>query len=290
MQYQKLFDYSGISYIHPFSLIWMSFEKWLKEDLKSRNSTINRKKDIIQYYQKTGKVIDEFIELFESSSDSGIHLKDALHNLILNLQKYPITDDKNNVINYSDVVIDNYSASPIEQDELQYISYPHTRFSIRKNNEQLLFADTLDILYRIRCSLFHGDFDVDNQYFQNIIENAYKILYPIMKRILEKEKNEFFCIDKDNNIYTTGLFNKKKESMTVLKGSRVSLTTGQGQSDWIGRLRQNAIKQQNYYEIIQDIDFPSPSAASSFCLGKNSYGSKRWKSKSGETIKDIWNI
>lgn len=36
--------------------------------------------------------------------------------------------------------------------------------------------------------MVHGSFDIENQYFQGMVESAYKILQPIMHKVLEFEE------------------------------------------------------------------------------------------------------
>ena len=52
-------------------------------------------------------------------------------------------------------------------------------------------------------------------------------------------------------------------------------------------LSENATEQDNDFILDKDIIFPSPSAASSFCLGTSSNGWDDWKEKDGRTLHEL---
>jgi len=69
-----------------------------------------------------------------------------------------------------------------------YISETKRRFQIPADKKELLFKDSLEIIYQIRCNLVHWSFDIENEYFLKLVESSYKILHPIMERILQNIK------------------------------------------------------------------------------------------------------
>lgn len=187
-QYHKLFDKAEIEYITPFLKLWMSFNNWYKEDLKE----VKTDREAIDKYKEHGKIKDEFLRLFDLSSEEGISFNNALFKLILNLKSYDLKNKKGSV---------NYSCIEENKDGRSgnyiFISEKKERFQILEEDKNLFFKETLDVFYCIRSNLVHGSFDIENEYFNKLIESSYKTLQPIMRQVLEfdeitnlKQENE----------------------------------------------------------------------------------------------------
>ncbi len=176
-QYQKLFDKAEIEYITPFLKLWMSFNNWYKQDLPDK---IKTDRGAIDEYKKQGKIKDEFLKIFDSSSDEGIKFNYALFELVLNLNNYELKN-KREVVKYFCIAENKDGRSG----DFIYISEQEKRFQILGNEKEKFFKETLDIIYCIRTNLVHGSFDIENSYFQKVVESSYKILQPIMYKILE---------------------------------------------------------------------------------------------------------
>ena len=186
-QYRKLFAKSEIEYITPFLKLWMSFNNWYKQDLENARTD----RDAINEYKEQGAIKNEFIRLFNLNSDIGISFQNALFDLVLNLRNYDLRDNRDNQVNY---IIDGQNLILENADrrggrEPIYISQKRERFQILEENREIFFEQTLEITYMVRNSLVHGNFDIENQYFINLIESSYKILYPIMERVLQNMEN-----------------------------------------------------------------------------------------------------
>lgn len=176
-QYHKLFDKAEIEYITPFLKLWMSFNNWYKQDLPDNVKT---DREAINKYKEQGKIKDEFLRIFDNSSDEGIKFKYSLFELILNLKNYELKSKKN-VIKYSCIEENKDKRSG----DFIYISEQEKRFQILVDQKDKFFKETLDIIYCVRSNVVHGSFDIDNDYFLKIIESCYKILQPIMYKVLE---------------------------------------------------------------------------------------------------------
>ena len=200
MQYKKLFEKSEIEYITPFLKLRMAFNSRYKEDLKNTRIPIfdkdgNIKKnedwtiqernvrtdsDAIYYYKTWGWVKTEFIRLLNSRSPSDEPFQNALASFVKLIQEWV-----NENLKYSDnLFYRNPVSKTIESNSLLYISQKEYYYS--SADEDRLYEETLDLIYSIRCYLVHGDFDIDNKWFIGLIEYSYRILYPIMDNILQK--------------------------------------------------------------------------------------------------------
>jgi hypothetical protein len=279
-QYKKLFEKSEIEYITPFLKLWMSFNNWYKKDLPN----IKFDREAIKEYKKQGVIKDNFNSLFNSSSEEGIEFDNALFELILSLQNYDLKNHKDIDIKYNCIAEnkDKRSGNYI------YISQKRERFQIQEEEQDLFFEQTLDIIYCIRSNLVHGSFDIDNEYFIKSVENVYKILFPIMTRILQNQEEKiYFCKNKKGTNAKAKFIEGK---MIVLKESKICEAHVPSYSGILSRyevLRKNAVNKDNVFTLDKDIEFDSPSAASSFCLGKNSNGWDDWKNKNNQSMDEI---
>ena len=71
-----------------------------------------------------------------------------------------------------------------------FISPQFKEFYFTSGDENRLFENTLEIIYQVRCKLVHGDFDIDDPLFIDLVEKSYLILHPIIEKILELENTE----------------------------------------------------------------------------------------------------
>lgn len=202
-QYKKLFDKSEIEYITPFLKLWMSFNNWYKKDLKEvkikvsdkdgnikinadgtdKEKNITNDAEAISYYKTGGQVKSEFIKLLSSRSPNDEPFQNGLSSFVKLIKEFCHDDFR-----FSDnLFYQNPAQRTIKSNSLIYISPTQKEFYYSSTDEDRLFEETLSMIYKIRCNLVHGDFDIEDRMFIGLIENSYKILYPIMERILDNE-------------------------------------------------------------------------------------------------------
>jgi hypothetical protein len=169
-----------------------------------------------------------------------------------------------------------------------YISTDKKRFQILEENKEKFFEQTLEIIYQIRCNLVHGSFDIEDQYFLKLVESSYKILYPIMDRILQSNEDRTFYCKNRKGTEAKGLFNEGK--MIVLKDSKICkevVVSYDKKEEREQILNTKSEEQSEYFILSENVEFSSPSSASSFCLGNSSNGWNDWKDKNGKVMNEI---
>ena len=179
-QYHKLFDKAEIEYITPFLKLWMSFNNWYKQDLPNAKTD----REAINEYKQRGRIKDEFLKIYSGSSEESIKFKRSLFELVSELKKYELKNHKDTFVCYSCIEENKDGRSG----DYHYISEQEKRFQILRDDEDKFFQETLDIIYCIRSNLVHGSFDIENPYFQKLVESSYKILQPIMHKVLRFEE------------------------------------------------------------------------------------------------------
>lgn len=202
MQYKKLFEKSEIEYITPFLKLWMAFNAWYKDDLvgitipirdnngniKKNDDWTNMEKpiktdaDAINYYKTPwGQVKKTFIKLLTSRSPKDEPFQNALSSFVKLIQEWEI----DNLKYPSNLFYQNPASKTIHANSLVYISPIQKEYYYSSSDEERFYEETLTLIYSIRCSLVHGDFDIEDKSFIGLIEYSYRILYPIMDIILQ---------------------------------------------------------------------------------------------------------
>lgn len=155
----------------------MSFNNWYKSDLPS----LRTDRDAINEYKNQWQIKTEFLRLVNGRSNEDVKFQDALANFVKNVEEcifvgfeYP-----------SNLFTRNPTERVIQSKSLVFISPNNKEFYFTSWDENRLFEYTLELIYQIRCKLVHGDFDIDDLLFINFVETSYRILYPVMGRILQ---------------------------------------------------------------------------------------------------------
>lgn len=180
-QYVKLYEKSEIEYITPFLKLWMSFNNWYKATLPK----LRTDRDAINEFKTNGKIKTEFNRLLKGRSNIDEKFQDALAQFVktINENTFPQIEYPN------DLFSQNPSKTTITRNSLVYISPNIKEFYYSDSDENRLFEFTLENIYQARCKLVHGDFDIQDSNFIDLIENSYRILQPIIFKIVQSEGN-----------------------------------------------------------------------------------------------------
>ena len=127
------------------------------------------------------------------------------------------------------------------------------------------------------------------EFFEDVKILAAFLGHPYLLEKSESKTKDFFYCKNKKGADAKGIYEK---NFLVLKGSKVTKdVTKHNPKAKVQReefLESGAIKERDdFYELMRDIEFNSPSAASSFCLGTRSNGWTDWKDKDKNTLETI---
>ena len=151
----KLFQKAELEYIAPFLKLWLAFNCWYKKDSEADNPPITRDRQAIDKYKGESLIKHYFVHLFGNTSNIGKQFNESLGNLAIDL-----------INNYQL----NSTAGHITYTTLQKnprkkrgkVQIGNSNFYLLTTDKDRYYEETIEIIYVIRCSLVHGDFDIDN--------------------------------------------------------------------------------------------------------------------------------
>ena len=202
-----------IDYIPPFMSLWVSLNAWMKERF-----TYRRERDGVESLKDSAPLLlNKFKELIGAENINGVLFKGyfgelhrALSSAHIPYQRYP---DK--IISFECCMIDwnnedpQFEAILIEAEadtELDKIMQEFEAILIEaeadteldkimqetialdddlkvENNPERLFAAYIEIVYQIRCALFHGDLAPTPEEIKMVIQYLYLTLSMVMEDI-----------------------------------------------------------------------------------------------------------
>ena len=189
-----------IDYIPPFMSLWVSLNAWMKNRFD-----FSRERDGIEQLKGSASLLlDKFIELMGTSDINGVLFRGyfgELHRALLNVHiPYNIRRDK--IVNFECCIIDWNHGDP--QFESILVEDRDNNFSIEtsaeldefiqetieldselrvENAPERLFFAYIEIVYQVRCALFHGDLSPNSEENKRVIQHLYLTLSMIMENI-----------------------------------------------------------------------------------------------------------
>lgn len=111
------------------------------------------------------------------------------------------------------------------------------------------------------------------------------------KGVAKKKSKENTVFFYERGCQATGIFNETDNSITVLKGSKLPVSTADGfrykiqRQEW---LSQYATLEGDMWVVDKNYYFPNPGNAAKFCGGGSINGWDKWKREDGKTLKQIY--
>ena len=130
--------------------------------------------------------------------------------------------------------------------------------------------------------------DFIEEFFEDVKLLSSFMGYSLFDKVIEEKEHLFYC---KNNKGTDAKGIYYEDGLRVLSGSKIRVETVSSFDDRLNRekiLKENGNKEGEYFILHKDIEFKSPSSASSFCLGNNSNGWNDWKDIEGKTLSEVF--
>lgn len=125
-------------------------------------------------------------------------------------------------------------------------------------------------------------------FFDDVQVLAAFLGYPLFDQAQVKAQALFYC---RNGLGADAKAVYADKSMRVLAGSKVrkDVQASYGRANERAmQLKSVALEREDYFELTQDMEFPSPSSASDFCVGGASNGWMVWINADGQTLDDVY--
>ncbi len=189
-----------IDYIPPFMSLWVSLDAWMKNRFELRKD-----RDELEELKKNGSsLFTKFSELIDGNNINGIIFRGyfaELHRALLSAhipyQRHPdktisfeccMVEYKDGNPRFESILIedeeDNSSFETlIEFEETDQETIDLDDDLTVESDPERLFVAYIEIVYQIRCALFHGDIAPTSQENKRVIQQLYLTLSMVMENI-----------------------------------------------------------------------------------------------------------
>ena len=173
-----------IDYMPLFISLWFSLNAWMKDRFEGEND-----RDRLKLLKHTNHPLsDKFTELIYSQDATGNSFRGNFAELHRALQHalIPYTQLENGIISFTSCPI-TWSKKFPNLESVVKTKYQKGKIKIVEelwveNDTQRLFGAYMEIVYQIRCALFHGDIPPDRDH-ERVIKQLYLTLSMIMERV-----------------------------------------------------------------------------------------------------------
>ena len=189
-----------IDYIPPFMSLWVSLDAWMK----NRFNLSKDRNELEELKRGGSSLFNKFSELIDGDNINGILFRSyfaELHRALLNAHiPYNIRPDK--IISFkccmleykgrnsrfeSILVEDSGNNSSFETsaefDEIDQKTIALDDHLMVESDSERLFVAYIEIVYQVRCALFHGDLAPTSEENKRVIQQLYLTLSMIMENI-----------------------------------------------------------------------------------------------------------
>jgi len=192
---------SEIDYFGLFIKNWLAFNSWYRghhPNLKDDRDCINELKNTLD---GRNSAFTFFSRLIEGEGRDSISFRDSLDGLVTSLNRVTLTNSnqkrykgsisfENALIDkkYINLIINKNKVEEFENIENENEDEEKIPFFINlgsvyvTNDIEILYKGSLELIYQVRCLLFHGELEPTDENHQ-IIKYAYLVMNSIMKNL-----------------------------------------------------------------------------------------------------------
>jgi len=174
-----------IEYIPLFIPLWLSLDAWMRDRYTERAD----RKRLEMFKRGEHKIADEFYELLFDEDNARAKAFQGnlaeLHKALIDAA-IPYNKEQGMYISFSCIRVDKNNNGNLEYISLIKNKRQKNRIELIEgvyftNEKDKLFAGFIEILYQIRCALFHGDLKPNSEN-----ERVIKLLYLVTTEITKK--------------------------------------------------------------------------------------------------------
>ncbi|MFC1676329.1 hypothetical protein ACFL3G_04615 [Planctomycetota bacterium] len=171
-----------IDYMSLFMPLWLSLDAWMRD----RYTEDTDRKRLELFKQGGHEIFEEYFALLFDDDDRAKAFRGNLAELHRALEdaKIHYNKDMRKFISFSYIRVTKARyinlLEKTETEEENKIELAEDIFII--NDESMVFSGFIEILYQIRCVLFHGDLKPDEAN-KRVIKQLYLIMLEVMKRV-----------------------------------------------------------------------------------------------------------
>lgn len=194
-------ELSEIDYFGLFVKNWLAFNSWYRghhPSLKSDRDCINELKNTLD---DRNSAFIHFSRLLDGTGRDAISFRDYLDGLVTSLNRVTLTNSNpkqykgsisfsNALVDkkYVNLLVDRNSAEEYEaqegvdgEEELE-VFFINLGSVYVTNDTEVFYKGTLEVIYQIRCLLFHGELEPTDENHQ-VVKYAYLVMNSIMKNL-----------------------------------------------------------------------------------------------------------
>ena len=175
-----------IDYIPLFIFLWFSLNAWMRDHYNE-----SKDREMLELLKGKGgrnKLFDRFAELINEKGSNGSRFRGNLGELYRALEDAKIPYDKwpEKFISFECCIIDWNNGQP-KFGLVSRTKFQHNKIQIDddlwfENDIERLFAAYIEIVYQIRCTLFHGNLAPKKEN-ERVIRELYLTLLLIMEKV-----------------------------------------------------------------------------------------------------------
>ena len=186
-----------IDYVSPFMNLWLCLNAWMNNEFQ----TLSRERDKLNNLKgKPSLLLDRFRELMRTEGITATLFRSyfaELHHALVSAH-IPYHRFRDNIVRFDCCLIDwtsppNFESILVQQEEIT-ANAPFESSDIEREvikldddlwierNTERLFKAYIEIVYQVRCNLFHGDLVPDDENHR-VIRLLYLTLFMIMEDI-----------------------------------------------------------------------------------------------------------
>ncbi len=175
---------SEIDYFSLFMKNWLAFNSWYRGHHPNLRTDRDCIREVKNSQDVRNTVFAIFDRLFTGTDKEAISFRDNLDGFVLSLSRVTLTTSKyNGTISFANALIDkdmndyqNLIKTSTQRNKIKLGS------SFVVNDKEVLHKGTIELIYQVRCLLFHGNLEPTDENHQ-IIKYAYLVINSIMKNL-----------------------------------------------------------------------------------------------------------